>query len=575
MNFTACKVVKNFTFAVTLGLIFSPTLIEAYPHPEQKISIVGGGILGALHAYYAHINAQQQGKHVRVTIYEKNPSLVDTTTSRIVPSLTPDEILSVVPRGKQLVEKLQIPFNQPGGIRVDDVANVNRSTVATRFMEQAELYSQDINGYQQRTQALLELGKMSMDLWQKIYDEATPEVKAILIASNFNPCREPRNTDAMALHDGYRIDLIYNIPNAGERARGMKRDYEDIGYKNCKLLSPTEVSVLDPFLADFCKQHSTINQAGDFVWNNDCVALWRPGGCLDTQTFLPKIYAYLEKAMGSYRNALGKTKNYFRLKFNREVTGVTYSENQDSLQISGVQFADGRKNKAGEYVYPHTRYIFCPGEAVGTLDRLGFKEPAYAGFAGATLMINIPIPADKVAEYSKFNHCMEVHQEGVVLAWQARFRDGKIFIGLGGTKAFYGDKRPNKDEAFACDRNLLQLNMANDVLPEFISLALGRNTTGQQLTHADMKFLEDNNIAQRWAGTRAVVFDGFPTMGIAYRADGKAIENALINTHAGSGGVSFGPAVVACTLAQATRSFGNPVVNRALSFAQSDRIANE
>ncbi len=31
---------------------------------------------------------------------------------------------------------------------------------------------------------------------------------------------------------------------------------------------------------------------------------------------------------------------------------------------------------------------------------------------------------------------MEVHQEGVILAWQARIKNNKVFIGVAGTKAF-------------------------------------------------------------------------------------------------------------------------------------------
>ena len=138
---------------------------------------------------------------------------------------------------------------------------------------------------------------------------------------------------------------------------------------------------------------------------------------------------------------------------------------------------------------------------------------------------------------------MEVHQEGVVLAWQARFRDNKIFIGVAGTKAFYGDKKPSKYEDFAKDRNLLQLNMINDVLPEFISLALQKDTSKQKLTAADLKLLEDSGIATRWVGTRAVAYDGFPTLGALYSAKGK-IENARCTTHLGSGGASFAPAAV-------------------------------
>ena len=61
---------------------------------------------------------------------------------------------------------------------------------------------------------------------------------------------------------------------------------------------------------------------------------------------------------------------------------------------------------------------------------------------------------------------MEVHGEGIVLAWQARFKDNHLFIGVAGTKAFYGDKQPNKNEDFATNRNLIQLNMMNQVLPK-------------------------------------------------------------------------------------------------------------
>ena len=49
-----------------------------------------------------------------------------------------------------------------------------------------------------------------------------------------------------------------------------------------------------------------------------------------------------------------------------------------------------------------------------------------------------------------------------VLAWQARIRDGKIFLGGAGTKAFYGDQYPTIDQAFATNRNLLQLQMFNE-----------------------------------------------------------------------------------------------------------------
>lgn len=64
-------------------------------------------------------------------------------------------------------------------------------------------------------------------------------------------------------------------------------------------------------------------------------------------------------------------------------------------------------------------------------------------------MLNIDIPTDKIDAYSKFNHCMLVYHEGIGLAWQARFIDNKIFIGVADAKTFYGDQQANKDQAFA------------------------------------------------------------------------------------------------------------------------------
>ena len=170
------------------------------PYPENKLTIIGGGIVGAFQAYYAYQDACKKQTRVRVTIHEKNKDITGTTTLHIVPSLTPDEILSVVPRGKELVKKLQILFNQPGGLRINDIAHINDSPSALNFIKQVEMYSQDQEGYKKRTHALLSLGKMSMELWQKMYDEADPALKAILIESNFNPCREPRKEEGPVLH---------------------------------------------------------------------------------------------------------------------------------------------------------------------------------------------------------------------------------------------------------------------------------------------------------------------------------------------------------------------------------------
>ncbi len=249
--------------------------------------------------------------------------------------------------------------------------------------------------------------------------------------------------------------------------------------------------------------------------------------------------------MGQYTNYAELIKDCFQLQLQRRVEQVTYesSEIESANRVNGLQFFGNPAVKHNKHAYQQSDYVFCPGESVGTLKSLGFAEPEYAGFAGASLMLRIDIPEEKIAEYSTLNHCMEVHQEGVVLAWQARFIVNKIFIGVAGTKAFYGDQQPNKNQAFAINRNLLQLNMVNEVLPELISLALERPIQGTELTLEDMAALERRGVAERWVGTRAVAYDGFPTVGCVYNTKG-LVSNARCTTHLGSGGASFSPAAV-------------------------------
>jgi glycine/D-amino acid oxidase-like deaminating enzyme len=539
------------------------------PHPTRKLTIIGGGIIGALEAYLAFLEAKKNSQQVRVTIQEESSGPADSTSARIVPSLTPDEILSVVPRGQQLVEKLKLRFNQPGGIRVDDVEGVNNSATADEFKQQVVAYSQDEVGHAARTKTLLDLGKKSMDLWQEIYDTADDELKAILMASNFNPCREPSDDNAR-LHDGYRIDLIYNIANARAKALAMKEDYNRIGYSSCRVLSPTQVQALDPFLSDFCASHSEIDANGAMQWRDDAVALWRPGGCLDSFVFLPKFYDYLRKVMGEYKHQDGTMRSCFQIKFARKVEEVIFSNESNVTRVGKLKFFGNPAVTPDTNIYQRKDYVFCPGQAVGTLRRLGFEEPSYAGFAGAVLKLEIPLNAEQIEAYKSFNHCMEVHQEGVVLAWQARFHENKIIIGVGGTKAFYGDQAPRAEQEFARDRNMLQLNMINTVLPNFISIALGKDTHNQELTEQDLIDLQSLNIASRWAGTRAVAYDGFPTLGRLVK-DGSNVVNARATTHFGSGGVSFGPAGVVVSRAADEEKPADELTQQVLEFSRPTR----
>jgi hypothetical protein len=298
------------------------------------------------------------------------------------------------------------------------------------------------------------------------------------------------------------------------------------------------------------------------------VALYRPGGCIDTEVFLPKFYAYLTKLMGQYVNAEGTSKNCFHFKFNRNVLGVNYLDETRSV-INGLKFFNAPIHQ-DKHTYAQSNYLFCPGEAVGTLTKFGFSEPAYAGFAGASLLMNIPLPADKLHQYTTFNHCMEVHQEDVVLAWQARFRDNKIFIGVAGTKAFYSDQKPDVSQDFAKNRNLLQLNMVNNVLPQFMSLALGRNTHGQTLAYDDLCVLEEKGIVKRWVGTRAVAFDGFPTFGNLFN-DKNRVTNARCTTHLGSAGASFAPATVLMSRLSQTPDAIDQQTKTLINYADSRR----
>ncbi len=569
------------------GLIFSSQMSAADTQPDypsRKVAIVGGSIAAALESYYAYLDSVKTGVKTRIAIYEKSDSLArasrfsernDSTTTayNITASFTPDEILSVVPRGTELVEKLAVLFSEPGGIRVDDVTGANDSEIAICFKEAVELYGKDPK-HDDRTQNLLRLGKLSMDLWQNIYDTADEELKSILTEANYNPCRNPSNREQKVLHDGFRIDLLYGIPDAPVRAEKMKDTYLQLGYSDCKILTPGEVQEIDPYLRDYCLAHSEIEtqvETGVLVWKKDSSALWRPGGCISPRVFLPKLYDYLKKAMGTFVDSSGKVQDYFTIEFNKEVTGVEW-EDRLGLRVKGLKFSDGttEQDDAGA-AYADSRYVFCPGEAIGTLRKCGFEEPTYAGFAGASLLLDIPLSAFDLDKFRNFSHCMEVHKVGIVLAWQARFKENRLLIGVAGTKSFYADQIPNLDQEFAKNRHWVQLNMINDVLPEMVSIGCGFDTKGLKLEPEHLDLLEKKGILERWVGRRAVAYDGFPTLGSLY-CNGRKVLNARCTTHLGSGGVSFSPAaayISRCSEQDSSDEF----VEKILMYADSRRTA--
>ena len=529
--------VRGFAIAFILMLSILPISTYANSIGRQKnVVIVGAGQVGLVEAYGMYKRAQENNEDIRITIVEKNADITQTTAANIRNSHTPEEVLEVLPRGGELAKNLAIPFNEPGGIRINDVSGVNDSESTKRFLNNVETYGLDHTANKKHTDALLKIGKAGMLLWKNLFESSDERLRKVLSNSNFNQCCEVADGE-MALHKGYRIDLIYSMQNAREHANAMVEKYHRLGYKNSKLLSPDEVATLDPSLVQFCNQHSTRRKNGNRQWKPGSVAFWRPGGCIDTEVFIPEFAKYLKKEMGTYTRSDGAKSDRFRILFNKEVSGVIFDKNNhdSNLIVAGLQYLDGT-NTQNDPLFKNAEYVFCPGEAVGTLSKLGFEEPSYAAFAGTSLSLTIDNFSRK--DFARHNHCMEVHKEDVILAWQSRVRDGKLFLGTAGTKAYYGDKNPSLHDEFAMDRCLLQLRLMNDVLPSVPSLALNRDTRGEILTYADLKKLEDAKIAKRWIGRRGVAYDGFPTLGNLYRV-GTLVTNARTTTHIGSRGGSL------------------------------------
>ena len=84
------------------------------------------------------------------------------------------------------------------------------------------------------------------------------------------------------------------------------------------------------------------------------------------------------------------------------------------LRIIGLKFSDGT-HQIDKQSGTNIQYVFCPGESIGTLHNLGFNEPAYAGFAGASLLLSFPISEDQIERYKNFSHCMEVHHHELLI----------------------------------------------------------------------------------------------------------------------------------------------------------------
>jgi glycine/D-amino acid oxidase-like deaminating enzyme len=541
---------------------------------DNHFYIVGGGIIGMLEAYYALSEAEKLKENINILIFERNARFDQTPAMNIFPSLTPDEILAVIPRGEMLVRDMAVPFSQGDGIKVSDVPALDMSSkVVKDFIDSVTVYGEDLKGYKKREHALLSLGKLSMELWDEMYRQGDYALRSLMQASNYKPCKEVSRGETR-LGQGYRIDIFYNQSGADALVQALVKKYRSSGYVSTRKLSPEDAVAIDPQLKDFISRHT--KKSGDgLVWKKDAHAIWRPGGCINAHDFMLGLRAYLQEKAKELAN--GSSVNIL---LDHEVVGVDLGAD-DKISGLKVKVDKGKNTKVfpvPNKAKPSTQIVFAPGESVGTLRKLGFKEPDYAIFAGPSLRLDIPLSEKLKNKYKALNHAMEVHQNGVVLAWQAKNDNGLVTIGIAGTKAFYGDVMPKNTEDFARDRHLLQLNTAYELYPDIINEGLGGASHQSGLMQADLDRLIKKGMARAWVGARAVAYDEFPTLGLLYKGN-NAIKNARVVTHLGSGGVSFGPASIRMGQIIARgdgASLGGASLFKAVSeFSRSDRVVNK
>lgn len=495
---------------------------------EEMLVVIGGGHIGLMKVLLANERAKIHGDRFEAIVYTKDKAIEQTTAANIWNSHTHDEFGAVIPPVEKLPESMRTPFDK-GGVLVPDVPGILEHQSSKRFLDAVYQRGANASSVQEIKDVIAEVGSASMKLWRKLYQNANPELKSIMEECNFNPCTDSESAQCKKLYSGYRIDLIYNVANPIEKAMDMIKGYQVVGYKHSQTLTPDEVLAMDKSLTDFVQDRSE-GSSPNRVWKKDTIAVWRPGGCIDTQRFLPKLVDYLRKDMG----------DRFAIHFDKQVVGVDVEKTSSgNYAVRGLSFADGTTMPKFAN-YDHVWFDFNPGEAVGTLERLGFHEPPFAGFAGCSLSLTVPLGGELLKEFQGFKHHMEVHTPDKVLAWQARVIGRDIFVGGAGTKAFYGPFEPTIDQQFAMVNNLAQLQMFNDVLPKVVSLALGHDTRGATMTKEDLQKLVEQGKARRWVGRRSARFDNMFTSGFLYHL-GHKVENALTGTHAGSGGGSLSP----------------------------------
>ncbi len=514
---------------------------ELLTYPDKKLIIIGGGILGHLAALMVHLN----GERARITIHERYPDGTYTPAANLWPSLTPDEILAVVPVGKAFLDAYNRAFDEEGGIFAD-VSGVNDSALTQEFKNEVMSFSQDPTRHAERQASLLEVGRLAMDAWHQLYELADPDLKQILEDSNFHPCREPGADEEKTFHNGYRIDLFADDTHANDKIQGMIVDYHSIGYTRTCALTPSQVLDFDPSLQEFCAKYVDNDQQ---QWKPGSGAILRPGGCINARKFLPKLLDYLTAHMGRYQSDNEETglkiKPCFKVKYDSTVIGIERMLQSDGKErVTGLGIQGVQKIHRNRHPYP-THYLFAPGNQVNALQQMGFTTIVNAGFAGVSTTLHVNIPEDLLSKYGTLEQHQEVHQNGIVVSWQARFdkSTNQLIIGVAGMKAYHGDVPPDLWGNFAQNRGLLQLQMIDKFFPELIDIALGREPSKPEirlpLSKENFEHLKDSGALILWVGVRAVAPDNYPSIG-PLSVQGRLFANASTVTNAGSGGVAFG-----------------------------------
>ncbi|HXW52774.1 MAG TPA: hypothetical protein VEL47_01585 [Myxococcota bacterium] len=512
-------------FALFVGINFS---VPIWAHRV----IIGGGHIGLMDA----LLADQAGED-RIDIYTKK-TVKESTAANIWNSHTHNEIVSVIPPSNRINELLGIDFDKQG-ISAYDLPGTQKSVSAKKFIDAVKRFGRDLKTQKLNDKALEDMGVKAMSKWKSFNKEAKGPLANLFERSSFNPCGDSEEAAHGEMRKGYRIDLMYGFPDVKATAKKLLEELGEEGakYKYMRELSPDEVASRDPSLKNFVLANS-IDKGGSREWKEGVTAIWRPGGSLDTETFLPGVPSVLQERMG----------DRFSMRENHEVTGLSFEQDKRSGEylITGMEF----KDRPGiSFRYPEAiRFDIVPGEAVGTLERLGLFESPYAAFAGCSLKLEVDISNNPalLEEYKNFRHHMEVHKPGIVLAWQARLRDGKLFVGGAGTKAFYGDVEPKPiegdgpHEKFPEVNNLRQLQMFRDVLPHVVALGMGVDIKElpAEMTQQHLNDLVKKGVATRWVGRRSVRYNGMPSVGFVYH-NGKKVRNGTTITHGGSGGGSF------------------------------------